>query len=318
MTRKETPQISVIVPVYNSEKTLRRCVGSLLDQSYADFEIILVDDGSTDSSKEICDVFSAKDSRVKVLHKPNGGVSSARNAGLDFSSGTYVAFCDSDDCVEKDWLSSMAEYAGNRGLVVCGYRTDGSRQETRALETGTVRTFEDPAEILGKLLNSSLLNFIWNKLFVRAEIESMGLRFDETFKVFEDEYFVLGYLAGNCHVTYVPYIGYRYSVPDRFITKYEFNADSYLEVVKAIYFLLGYDSMTCSRKRGCKMPELPSVIYWYKTALASYVRTHSFEKSRERIGYLRKIARDFHSGALNHLSVRILPDMAVYIILKTR
>ena len=92
-----TPKISCIVPVYNVEKYLRRCVDSILNQTFTDFELILVDDGSPDNSPAICYEYAVKDSRIKVIHKVNGGVSSARNVGLDVAKGEWICFVDSDD-----------------------------------------------------------------------------------------------------------------------------------------------------------------------------------------------------------------------------
>ena len=99
--------ISIIVPVYNAEKTLTRCVEALLGQTYSNIEILLIDDGSKDRSLDICREFARKDPRLKVIYKKNGGVSSARNAGLDTATGTYVMFCDSDDWVESDWCETL-------------------------------------------------------------------------------------------------------------------------------------------------------------------------------------------------------------------
>ena len=95
---------SVIIPVYNIELNLRRCIDSFLKQTFCDFEIILVDDGSTDSSGIICDEYAASDQRVHAIHKKNNGVSSARNTGLNFATGDYILFADSDDFVEKEFL----------------------------------------------------------------------------------------------------------------------------------------------------------------------------------------------------------------------
>ena len=102
--------ISVIVPVYNAEKYLCRCIDSILAQTYKDFELLLIDDGSKDSSGAICDEYAAKDSRVRVFHKENGGVGFARNVGLDHAQGDWVTFVDSDDWVDVCWLQwVMAE-----------------------------------------------------------------------------------------------------------------------------------------------------------------------------------------------------------------
>lgn len=102
-----TPQISVIVPVYNVERYLDDCVNSILCQTFQDFEILLVDDGSTDSSGILCDEWAAKDKRISVIHKANGGLSYARNAGTVKAQGQYICFLDSDDFIAKDWLENL-------------------------------------------------------------------------------------------------------------------------------------------------------------------------------------------------------------------
>lgn len=117
--------LSVIVPVYNVEAYLPRCVDSILAQTYENLEVILVDDGSKDGSGEICDDYGARDSRIKVIHKENGGLSSARNAGLDIAQGEYVAFVDSDDWLEPEaygWMMGLAQRYGVK--LVCGGRYD--------------------------------------------------------------------------------------------------------------------------------------------------------------------------------------------------
>ena len=114
----KSPTISVIVPVYNAEKTLRRCVDSILAQTFEDFELILINDGSKDQSGDICDEYAAKDSRVKTIHKTNGGVSSARNAGLRIAQGEYIAFIDSDDYIDNDYLLGFKHYDAD--LIISG------------------------------------------------------------------------------------------------------------------------------------------------------------------------------------------------------
>ena len=120
-------QISVIVPVYNVEKYLARCVASILAQTYENLEVILVDDGATDRSGLICDEFASKDSSVKVIHKKNGGLSSARNAGLETAAGEYIAFVDSDDWIEPDAYAHMMQLMKKHQVkLVCGGRYDVS------------------------------------------------------------------------------------------------------------------------------------------------------------------------------------------------
>ena len=119
------PQISVIVPVYKVERYLRRCVQSILNQTHSNLEVILVDDGSPDGSGALCDEFAKQDSRVQVIHKDNGGLSDARNAGLSIARGDYVTFVDSDDWIEPDAYEAMLALAEESGAqLVCAGRYD--------------------------------------------------------------------------------------------------------------------------------------------------------------------------------------------------
>lgn len=108
--------ISVIVPVFNTEKYLDQCIQSILSQTYSNIELLLVDDGSTDSSGAICDRYAEQDSRVRVFHKPNGGVSSARNKGLEVAKGEYVIYCDADDWIDVDMYKVMYDKASSENL----------------------------------------------------------------------------------------------------------------------------------------------------------------------------------------------------------
>ena len=101
------PAISIIVPVYNAEKYLRRCIDSILSQSFTDFELILIDDGSTDLSPQICDEYASRDNRIKLIYKKNAGVSAARNDGLDIAQGEFITFVDSDDWVDERYLECL-------------------------------------------------------------------------------------------------------------------------------------------------------------------------------------------------------------------
>ena len=103
------PKVSVVVPVYNAEKYIDRCIDSILSQTFEDFELILVDDGSPDKSGKICDNYAAKDNRVKVIHKQNGGVSTARNVGIENSTGEYIMFVDSDDYIDNQMLEVLLQ-----------------------------------------------------------------------------------------------------------------------------------------------------------------------------------------------------------------
>lgn len=308
-----TPTVSVIVPVYNAGKTLDRCVGSLVAQSYKDIEIILVDDGSKDSSLEICERFSKEDPRVKVFHQENRGVSAARNLGLSNAVGEWVAFCDSDDMAGEHWISSMLEVSDKADLVIGGYniwRYDLSDNPApEAMTLGKVKKFTESDAMLECLLRERLFQFVWNKLFSRALIERYGLRFNESFCIFEDEYFVLEYISWVSDVICIPQCEYNYYHPADFMTKYDFGIDAFQAVVELIYKIVA------------DVPgkiRLPSIIYWYKVALKRYAATHSYKETKDRIVFARKLAANFNDGPFSHLTLRILPPFFVYRILKRK
>ena len=127
--------ISVIVPIYNVEKYLRRCVDSILNQTYKNLEVVLVDDGSPDACPAICDEYAQKDKRIKVVHKQNGGVSSARNTGLDFATGDYIAFVDRDDYIEVDNEATIVEYTFDP--LVYSYESGNIKFKIRAIPTNS-------------------------------------------------------------------------------------------------------------------------------------------------------------------------------------
>lgn len=309
MMRNDKPSVSVIVPVYNASSTLERCVESILAQTFRDFELILVDDGSNDASSGICRDYSLRDSRVRVLTQPNRGVSAARNLGLENARGDYVAFCDSDDTVRDFWLSSMTAESAKAGMVVCGYnlirQSDGSREE---VTLGHTEIFTDDDVLLETLISRRLLQFVWNKLFSMSVIRDAGLRFDESFKVFEDEHFVLGYVMCIRKVICIPSCAYDYRLPADFMKKYDFGIESFQAVVERIYAITG-------DRGGIR---LPSVVYWYKVALGRYAASHSYVEALPYLKFARRLAMSFRDGPVSHLSVRILPYRVLYRLLRLR
>lgn len=137
--------ISVIVPVYNTEKYIEKCVMSILNQTYKNLEIILIDDGSTDNSPQICDSLAEKDNRIAVIHQPNGGVSSARNIGLDNTHGDYITFVDSDDYIAPNMIEFLSENIGDTNIAMCGYTSvdengNLSPQENVTVTDGIIST----------------------------------------------------------------------------------------------------------------------------------------------------------------------------------
>lgn len=154
------PKISVIVPVYNVEKFLRRCIDSILAQTFTDFELLLIDDGSKDKSGEICDEYAAKDARIRVFHKQNGGVSSARNLGIDKAQGEWVYFVDSDDWIEIETLSIVQSIDMRKiGIIKFGYYEDFYDGKINIVSDNNERIISDPEEMLNAVGNNKYYGF---------------------------------------------------------------------------------------------------------------------------------------------------------------
>lgn len=202
-------KISVIVPVYNVDKYLDKCIGSIQQQTVKDLDIILVDDGSTDSSSTICDKYAVEDKRVRVIHKKNGGLSSARNAGLECALGDYVSFIDSDDYIAPDFYESMLSGSKNGRTIACSHIV-------RVDENGNITLRNDPhisgGEITTKdYIRELLLHFgdvsVCSKLFPRKTIDT--LRFDES-RLNEDLLFMMDLIPRFDSITFTDKIGYYY------------------------------------------------------------------------------------------------------------
>ncbi len=181
-------KVSVIVPVYNAEKYLNKCVDSLLNQTLQDIEIILVDDGSPDKSSIICDEYAKKDSRIKVIHKTNGGVSSARNEGLKIASGEFVAFLDCDDYIEARAYEVAYDIAKSNccEYVMWGFFCDFvDKDENIIKQTISIPQSKKYEPTQGEeLLNLS--GYLWNKLYSRQLLNELKLSFDDNITLYED------------------------------------------------------------------------------------------------------------------------------------
>ncbi|MBU3178169.1 glycosyltransferase [Clostridium estertheticum] len=162
------PLISIIVPVYKVEQYLNRCIESIINQSYQRLEIILVDDGSPDNCGQICNEFSKKDNRVKVIHKENGGLSSARNAGLNVATGEYIGFVDSDDWIDADMFRNLLDVAEreNADIVQCGFQTVLNDDTIKRKFTFDCEGYNDNESVLSAyFLQTKIHIVVWNKLY---------------------------------------------------------------------------------------------------------------------------------------------------------
>lgn len=203
---------SIIIPVFNVETLLPRCVDSVLAQEYPDFEVLLVDDGSTDGSGRICDEYAGKDRRVKVIHQKNSGVSAARNTGLEHASGEFIVFADSDDCVGPRYL---LDFCGCDSDYVCHglttYEEDGVEVSRTEMQETHLTASKDN---LLNLLKQNYLSFICSKRFKQEIIERYKIRFTPNINYAEDTLFILDYLEHAEKISFFSannYAYYRYA-----------------------------------------------------------------------------------------------------------
>lgn len=222
--------ISVIVPVYNSDKYLSDCIDSILNQTYEDFELILVDDGSADNSGKICDIYAIKDARIKVFHKENGGVSYARNIGLKAATGDYIQFIDSDDYIKENFLQILHDsiIKNNSQISVCKATTvsiKGFEINSKSKVTKDICLGRDEA---ANFIFNEMNNALWNKLISKDIIKDICFEENRTFG--EDPYFLVQVLNNCSKVSFVPDELYYYRKNDESITSTKFSERKFDQV----------------------------------------------------------------------------------------
>lgn len=191
----DNSKVTVIMPIYNVAPFLAKCIESVINQTYKNFELFLIDDGSKDESPEIVDKYAALDSRIIPIHKENGGVDAARNVGLEEGTGKYVAFIDSDDWYDEEYLERLVNVAehGNSQLVVCGFEPFGVKNPPKVKNIGEGIFNREEAMI--HLLGYNTFNgYVWNKLFLMSIIKEHNLRFQDGYWACDDVLYAGDYI----------------------------------------------------------------------------------------------------------------------------
>lgn len=221
--------VSIIVPVYKAEKYIRECLDSIKNQIYEDWECILVDDGSPDMSGDICDQYAKLDSRFRVFHKKNEGVSSARNEGLLRANGEYIMFIDSDDYVDCNYLSKYVENSDS-DFIVGGFSVFGKTSWSLSVDCNESYVFQDDKiGIIDAQKNDPHINILFHicgKLFRNDLIKKNNIRFDEKMKLAEDVCFNIQYLLSSKSMVIINDCGYHYRTSSS-NTKFLMNIDAY-------------------------------------------------------------------------------------------
>ena len=207
------PRISVIVAVYNAVKWMRKCIEALLGQTFHDFELILVDDGSTDESSSICDEYTRQDIRIRVIHKTNGGVASARQAGLEAARGEYVIHADPDDWCESDMLEKMYRCAREElsDMLICDFWMEFQNGRPRHYFAQKPNSL-DSASLFSDLIHNRIYGSLWNKLIKRELLIKNGIHFPAALNYCEDLYVTAWCAILAQRIAYLPKAFYHYQV----------------------------------------------------------------------------------------------------------
>lgn len=260
------PIVSIIVPVYKAESYLSRCVDSILNQTFLDWECVLVDDGSPDNSGAICDRYAEQDSRIKVIHKDNGGVSSARQTGLNVVNGDFVIHADSDDWLAPNMLEMLVEHQKEFGadLVIFDFYRVTNKEQIRISQKPKTL---DNVQVLKDIISGHLYASCWNKLIRRSQIEKYGASFPEGINLGEDKCFLATLLKNSIIVSYLPKALYYYdaSINSNSLVRQitESSMQSGFAMVDYLEKLLGeeYESTMYNIKRNLKIRAIESSLY---------------------------------------------------------
>lgn len=226
--------ISIVIPVYNVEKFLRKCIDSIIAQTFSDWELILINDGSKDDSGTICDEYSAKNDRIKVIHKKNEGVSKARNTGIDYAGGEFICFIDSDDWIEPTFLSDFNVLKNKCDFYFSGSLYD-TYEKVYSYKKYKEKFCRNKYEIRNEFFDQDLLSngYPWGKLYRTQIIRENNLRFNENLTINEDHIFVFQYFLHISSLYITNTAGYHYTVFDNSGRKLSGKINSYTELKTA-------------------------------------------------------------------------------------
>ena len=319
-------KISVIVPVYNVEDYLHKCIDSILSQTYSNFELLLIDDGSTDNSAKICDQYAQKDFRVEVFHKVNGGVSAARNLGIENAIGEWICFVDSDDWIESEVLHDVRSKIENKivDLVIWGYKLAYPKYSSE-INVPCSGFFSGKTEVYKLLIQSDmkkLLESPCNKLYCTSIIKDNSLHFDTNLSLMEDSKFNWSYFNYVQSIYAINEIYYNYRINHNRKSLSSKYIDNILEiktenVAKRLNFFINYDGKY--KKQYLSFLEKDIEMAHLDLILAMYENNVSVDKRRASIKRILNRDRiDFYRGGFIYKILITKNVIFIDIVLKLR
>ncbi|WP_238602003.1 glycosyltransferase family 2 protein [Lysinibacillus parviboronicapiens] len=326
MGDEAVPFLSIIVPIYNVEPYLRKCIESILKQQFVDFELILVNDGSTDSCPIICEEYAERDARIIVIHQENGGLVSARKAGLTIACGQYIGYVDSDDWIEADMYSALCDAARkfDVDIVICDIVENYSEQEvkrTQFVAPGLYRKDRMKQEVYPVMLYSGeyfrfgLFPSVSNKLFKRELLEKFQFEVDERIRLGEDVACTYPCLleANRIFILQDKYLYHYRQTPSSMTAHYD---DKFFEKILVLCEQLN----DCKRKTEDVVPNFTEQLQYYFTYLAIAAVQNEFsrynhKRFHKKKSFIKKILahEDIHK-ALHAVQLKEMPlKSKVYI-----
>jgi len=239
-------KISIIVPVYNVEKYISTCINSIISQTFKEWELILINDGSKDSSGQICDEYAHKDTRIKVIHKKNNGVSSARNVGIENAKYEWICFVDSDDWLENDYLENFIKLLSDETeMVIQSFWFNYENNNSTKLISLANTDIDGNYKLVEWLENTPNVHngFLWHRIFKRIIIEENHIRFEESISFAEDGWFFLKYIKYIQKIKITSAPGYHYLIRNNSLTStgkfispevYKFILCGYIDALKSL------------------------------------------------------------------------------------
>lgn len=228
------PKISIVMPMYRVEQYIEKAITSVLKQDFQDWELLVVNDGSPDKSREIASSIASGDNRIKILDKENGGLSDARNYGLDRAIGEFVHFYDSDDWIEPDFYSKLVGEIEHFDLIICGYKVDNEKS-VRELNGYNGELSEIVKNNSLHQLVGTYLNFAWNKLFKRSFLVENVLYYEKGLYRIEDSEFMMRFLSSSPKVKMIKYSGYHYMVRNTATLSKFFDENIFNHLSRCLY-----------------------------------------------------------------------------------
>lgn len=306
--------VSIIVPVYNSQKCIERCIFSIVEQSYNNIEIIIIDDGSTDKTAKMCDQFASHDNRIIVKHISNAGVSNARNEGIKIAKGKYIQFVDSDDVVEKDMTKLLVNkiQCDNSDVVICGYNQYiGNRLLKIGVVDGTY-SYKDFLTEMMRWMTEPIIGAPWNKLYKRDIIVDNSLLFDTTTNYAEDYLFNINYFGFVKSISVIKRTLYSYYIANN-NSLHNINTSDIEHVWKVNKAILDLNENTMKMQNVENLNYMCSLYnFLLCTSIISRVRTNNKD---EVINWIRQNYNPMYGKYKPYLNFSHFPKISLISLL---